>query len=119
MLDILTGPAPDDEHYDDQATQEAEAAAAVQSQLGGHRPPPRREAGQHMSYEPGAWLPGQIQEEAPIDPDFALACVGVLLRHNLVTALGTLDGGSRYKITRLGRALADVMQQASGRDSGR
>ena len=46
-----------------------------------------------------------------------------LTRHNLVTAIGTLDGGSRFKITDLGATLVQVIRQAgpisqSGPESG-
>ncbi len=76
-----------------------------------------------MAYEPGAWLPEDIQQKAPMDRRFVLACLSGLTRHNLVTAIGTLDGGSRFKITDLGATLVQVIRQSgpisqSGPESG-
>lgn len=46
-------------------------------------------------------------------PGFVLACLSVLTRHNLATTLATYGGGQRFKITDFGRALVEVMQQAT------
>jgi hypothetical protein len=113
VLDLLTKPAPDDEKY--RAKTAAEAARAREGRPGTFTIPPHRDAGEAMAgYESGAWLPEQIREQSPMEPEFALACLSVLSSHNLVTALGTYGGGARYKITDFGRALVKVMSQAAG-----
>jgi len=90
VLDILTGPAPDDEKYGRKHDEDVEAARAKAANPHSFRIPPHRDAGEVMAYEPGAWLPEQIQEQLPMAPGFVLACLSVLTRHNLAT--GTVDG---------------------------
>lgn len=113
VLDLLMGPAPDDEKYREKAAS-AEAARTREGRPGNFTIPPHRDSGEAMSgYEPSAWLPEQIQEESPMEPGFALACLSVLSGHNLIKVLGTYGGGSRYKITDFGRALIKVMRQVA------
>jgi hypothetical protein len=109
VLDILNTPAPDDEKYGQKAAADVEAARAKAARPGKFTIPPHRDADELMTYEPGAWLPGQIQERLPMPPGFVLACLGVLTRHSLAEPLITYSGGQRFKITDFGRALVAVM----------
>jgi hypothetical protein len=115
VLDILTRPAPDDEKYGRKHAEDVEAAHAKAANPSSFRIPPHRDGGEVMAYEPGAWLPEQIQEQLPMAPGFVLACLSVLTRHNLATTLATYGGGARFKITDFGRAMVEVMNQATGR----
>ena len=113
VLDILTGPPPDDEHYARIAVERERTRGQIDGGSAVYEPPPPVDPGELMSYEDGTWLPEQIQALAPLDPEFAAACLSVLIRHGLVRALGTHSGGSRFKITDFGRALVRVMQHAA------
>jgi hypothetical protein len=115
VLDILTRPAPDDEKYSRKHAEDIEAARAKAANPSSFTIPPHRDGGEVMAYEPGAWLPEQIQEHLPMAPGFVFACLSVLTRHSLAATLATYEGGTRFKITDFGRALVEVMNQVTGR----
>ena len=82
VLDILTQPAPDDQVYRRKHAKDVKAARAKAANPSSFRIPPHRDQSELMAYEPGAWLPEQIQKQLPMPPGFVFACLSVLTRHN-------------------------------------
>jgi hypothetical protein len=109
VLEVLTRPAPDE---DGQKRQTAGALG------GGYSIPPKRSGTDLMTFEPGAWLPEQIQSEVPLPPGFVLACLSVLTRHGLAETVGTYGGGQRFKITGFGLAMLEAMGQPDAACTG-
>jgi hypothetical protein len=65
------------------------------------------------------WLPTQVQAEVGIEPDLVLACLNMLIRHGLAdTDNDTMGGIPQFKLTKLGRALADVIKRAASDPGG-
>jgi hypothetical protein len=100
VLEVLTRPTPDEDG------QKRQTAGALS---GGFSIPPPRSGTDLMTWEPGAWLPEQIQNELPLPPGFVLACLSVLTRHGLAQTVGTYGGGQRFKITGFGQAMLEAM----------
>jgi DNA-binding PadR family transcriptional regulator len=57
----------------------------------------------------GAWLPEQVEAEVPMIPEFVYGVLSTMTRHGLARSIAVLDGGQRFRITDLGRALLEVM----------
>lgn len=107
VLEVLSRPAPDD---DDQR-RVAEGALRGGVHFAGDRT-----GKEPMTWEPGgAWLPEQVEAEVPMTPEFVFGVLSALTRHGLARSLATLDGGQRFRITDLGRALLEVMNSLRGR----
>ena len=86
ILDIITASAPDD------ATQRALAGPDFPAS------------------QPIGWLVTQIEAEIDLDPAFILAAVNTLVQHGLAGTMPLYGSGSRYAITKFGRALTAVMR---------
>lgn len=67
----------------------------------------------------GAWFnSGQVRIRVPLDPEFVQACLNALTRHGLAMAITDNQGTERYGLTKLGRAMADVMRKANSSQPG-
>jgi hypothetical protein len=118
VLEVLTRPAPDDEKYARKAAADAEAARAKEENPASFTIPPHRDPDELLAYEPGAWLPEQIEEQLPMPPGFVRACLSVLTRHDLARALVAYGGAQRFKITDFGRAMLEAMSQPVAAGTG-
>jgi hypothetical protein len=65
-----------------------------------------------FSFDTSWWQADQVQADTPMDPEFVAACLNTLTRHGLATTVPGLDGIASFSLTKLGRALAEVMHQA-------
>jgi hypothetical protein len=60
------------------------------------------------------WLATQVQAEVEIEADLVLACLNMLIRHGLAdTDNDTYGSVGQFYLTKLGRALAEVMKHAT------
>lgn len=65
------------------------------------------------------WLATQVQAEVKTEPDLVLACLNMLIRHGLAeTNNDTYGSVAQFYLTKLGRALAEVMRHAAN-EAGR
>jgi hypothetical protein len=65
------------------------------------------------------WLASQVQAEVKTEPDLVLACLNTLTRHGLAdTNNDTYGSVEQFYLTKLGRALAEVIRHVAG-EAGR
>ena len=86
VLDVLTGPAPEHE--------------AMLAQVAG-------------DMSAGWWSSAQVEASINLEPrGVVLACLGTLVRHGLAEVQTGYGGQQKYRLTELGREMADVMSRA-------
>jgi hypothetical protein len=105
ILEVLNGPAPDEE-------QQKRGTANALS--GGMKAYSERTGDELVAWAAGAWLPAQVQAESPVPAEFVPVCLSVLARHNLARAVATQGGGQRFQITDFGRGMLAAMSHAAG-----